>query len=167
MQRLIIAVILVLVSGSFMSVAEAALVTTNCGPILRSISKTNNGVFNTTSEGAGEAIPGAVPVNVPAGETRCVKLRFSAVAACPASCYLRAVAISDGTEIILHPNTLFTGTPLRLSNDAPGSEGTAHSFEWARRLPPGNYAVQILVASGTSASAVRLGPYTIALDILE
>jgi hypothetical protein len=86
------------------------------------VSKTNIEFFSSSAESPPVNIPGGVTVNVPSGEKRCIRVRFSAVANCPASCFIRAIA---GTNEL---NPAWVSNALRFSTDDTYA-GTAHSFE--------------------------------------
>jgi hypothetical protein len=159
MQKLKLAVIVALASIFYVPVANAAVVTTTCGPLLKSVSKTNIQFFSSSSE-LPVNIPGGVTVKVPSGETRCIRVRFSAVANCPNSCFIRAIA---GTNEL---NPAWVSNPLRFSSDATG-DGTAHSFEWVERVGTGEYVVKISFQTGNSSFVADIGPYTLTVETLE
>src|SRR5437868_8986049 len=88
--------------------ASAELVTLKCGKPVRSVVKEAfNLSFTTTSTTFVDLTGASTTVNVPAGEFRCVKVRFSAAASCAGSgksCLIRAldsasVAFSAGTVL--------------------------------------------------------------------
>jgi hypothetical protein len=160
MQILKLAVVVVVTCASYMSVAGAATVTTQCGASIRSFTKTNIDFFSSSSESPVNITGASANVIVPAGQTRCVRVRFSAVANCPNSCFLRAFANSNE----LNPSWVVN--PLRFSNDLMNS-GTAHSFEWAERLGPGTYLVRISFQTGNTISAANIGPYATTVEVME
>ena len=165
MRILKIAAMVVLTGATFMSVAAAAPVTTQCGRLISSVTKTNIDFFTSASELPPVFISGAgVNVNIPAGVTRCVRVRFSAVAACPHACFLRAVASSDAGTNELNP--AWTSNPLRFSQDGTNG-GTAHSFEWVERLGPGQHLVRISFQTGNEIDPANIGPWTNTVEVLE
>ena len=151
MQMLKLAIVVVVTCASYMSVAEAAPVTTVCGASIKSVTKTNIDFFSSSSEQPVNITGAAVNITVPAGQTRCVRVRFSAVANCPHSCFVRAFANTNE----LNPS--WTANPLRFSNDLMNS-GTAHSFEWAERLGPGDTSSELAFTQATRFPWQTLAP---------
>lgn len=154
------AAVLALLVLSFAGPAQAETLVTQCGPLIRSIVKTDIDFFTTNSE---------VPVNfkgaqaaftVPAGRTNCVRVRFSAVANCPLSCFIRAIV--DTTEM----KPAWFSNALRFSTDKTNG-GTAHSFEWAARVGAGNHTVRLTMQTGNTLEDANIGPWIFAVDIQE
>ena len=160
MRILKIAAVVVLTGATFMSVAAAAPVTTQCGRLISSVSKTNIDFFTSASETPVFITGAGVNVNIPAGVTRCIRVRFSAVANCLLACFLRAVA---GTNEL---NPAWVSNPLRFSQDATNS-GAAHSFEWVKRLGPGQHLVRISFQTGNTIEDANIGPWTNTVEVLE
>src|SRR5205085_9103085 len=101
---------LVTASAMLSSSASADLVSYKCGAPIRSIVKTeDNGKFATNST-AYVAVPGAsATITVPTGETRCVKVRFSATVTCSETaandwCSIRSV---EPGGVILDPSGVY------------------------------------------------------------
>ena len=148
------------VFGCLVSVAAAAPVVTKCGSPIKSIVKTEIDFFTTNSESPVTLSGTFVSFNVPAGASRCVRVRFSAIANCPNACFLRAFA--NSTEL----NPAWVANPLRFSQDATNG-GSAHSFEWAGRVGPGKQISRIKVQTGNTISNAEIGPYTTTVEIME
>jgi hypothetical protein len=147
--------------GSLSGPALADPVITKCGRLLEAIVKTEIESFTTNSEIPPVNIRGANAVfRVPAGETRCVRVRFSAIANCPLSCFLRAFV--DDQQL----NPAWVANPLRFSTDDTNS-GTAHSFEWVGRVGAGRHIARIQMQTGNESENANIGPYTTSVEILE
>jgi hypothetical protein len=150
--------VLAVTFGSLISAAAAAPVTTSCGAPVSSIVKTVIDQFSTPSEFPVILVGTGVNITVPAGETRCVRVRFSAVAECPHNCFLRAFA--NNTEL----NPAWFSSSLRFSSDSINN-GTAHSFDWAGRVGQGQQTIFIKVQTGNSMDNARFGPFTTTVEI--
>ena len=160
MQTFTKAGILALAFAALVSVASAAPVVTQCGAPIKSIVKTDIEFFNTTSE-APVTIPSAsVTISVPAGATRCVRVRFSAIANCPNACFLRAF------ENVNQLNPAWVSNALRFSSDQTNN-GMAHSFEWAGRVGAGLHTIRIKIETGNICCVASIGPMTTSVDIME
>jgi hypothetical protein len=101
-----------------------------------------------------------VTFTVPAGTTQCVKVRFTAVAECPLSCFLHAAENNNR----LHPAFPANGT--RFSTDDTNA-GTAHSFEWVKRVGPGSHTVQVKIQTGNTLENAKFGPYTTTVELTQ
>jgi hypothetical protein len=146
--------------ASLISVAAAAPIVTLCGSPINSIVKTNIDFFNTSSEIPVNLAGASAQFNVPVGESRCVRVRFSAVANCPHACFLRAF------ENLNELNPAWVVNPLRFSQDATNG-GTAHSFEWVGRVGPGRHTITIKIQTGNSISNASIGPHTTTVEIMK
>jgi hypothetical protein len=128
--------------------APAGAVTTTCGPLQTSIVTTHNGP-RTMNATAFQSLPGAVGrFTVPAGQSRCVKLLFTAETACgltggPDFCYVQAVI--DGNP--MNPD----GTGFQAIDSEKGT-ARGHAYEWVKRVGPGNHTIAVqwrVLAAGT------------------
>jgi hypothetical protein len=128
--------------------ATAPITTTQCGPMLGSTVTTHNGP-RTTRDSAFNPLPGATGrFVVPAGQTRCVKLLFTAEAACgltggPDFCYVEAVI--DGVP--MNPD----GNGFQALDSEHATAG-ARAYEWVKRVGPGPHTIGIrwrVLAAGT------------------
>lgn len=142
-------------------IAQAEFVTTNCGAPIQSRVITGNELFETTSQ-TFVRIRGAVfTVAVPAGQTRCVKVRFTATATCRGTsgneaCFVRALAASD----VMHPQ-------------ATGGQGlggdllrpTGLGYQWVRRLGAGQHVIQIQVRALNVPELITVGIENFAMDV--
>ena len=116
--------------------ADNAIV--NCGAPIKSIVKMQyNQEFTTTSMTFVNVPKAFVTVNVPKGQTQCVKLRFWTTMTCTVvnstdHCYVK---VKDSlTPLLWAPaSTVY-------SSDA---KGAAHGFEWATRLSEGSHILQV------------------------
>jgi hypothetical protein len=122
--------------------------TTTCGPNQTSIVKTDASP-TTTSSVAFQQLPGAVTqINVPDGQSRCVKVLLTAETACqselPADfCYVRALV--DG--IPMDPN----GAGFQAMDSEDGT-ASAHAYEWVKRVGEGPHIVRIERRVGNAAT---------------
>jgi len=95
--------------------------------------------------------------NVPAGQSRCVKLLFTAETSCTGYaagsdyCYVQATI--DGLP--MDPNG--GGFQAMDSEDATAA---AHAFEWVQRVGPGNHTIQIEQRVGNNATVFRTDDWT-------
>jgi hypothetical protein len=163
MQKLIAVALVLVLSVFVISAAEAAPVTTICGSLIRAIHKTNVDQFSFSSETVPTPAPGGIQVTVPNGQTRCVRVRFSAEAECPNNCFVRAVATKGPTTNELNP-----AAPdiFRFSSDGMNN-GTAHSMEWIERLDEGTWSIRVNFVTGNSSFTAKIGPYTTTVEVLE
>ena len=79
-KRLGLVAVITLAGG--VSMAAAAPTSENCGAPIRSVVKTDVSNFSTAATSFVNVPGAAVTVTVPAGETQCVKVRFSAEVRC-------------------------------------------------------------------------------------
>jgi hypothetical protein len=119
---------------------RAEIVQTNCGTPIQSIVPTSNELFQTTSKSFIRLRGAVATVKVPAGQRRCVKVRFTASATCRASvgfgtCFIRALA--DGEQ--LHPRTNGNQTFFGSTTAEP----TGIGYQWIGRLDGGDHVIQI------------------------
>ena len=96
-----------------------------------------NQEFMTTSMTAVNVPKAFVTVNVPTGQTQCVKLRFWTTLTCAVAnssdhCYVK---VNDSLTPLL-----WVPASAAYSSDA---KGAAHGFEWATRLSEGSHILQI------------------------
>ncbi len=96
-----LAAIAALFALPFAGGVQAAPVAIECGPLIKSVVKTDIEFFTTSSELPVPLKGAAVSFSVPAGRTVCVRVRFSAIANCPLSCFLRAFV--DNTQMNPQP----------------------------------------------------------------
>ena len=154
-------IVLALLALPLTGTAQSAPIATQCGPLIRSIVKTDIDFFTTNSEAPAVNIKGAAAsFTVPAGKTRCVRVRFSAVANCPLSCFLRAIVDTAEMQPVWFSNA------LRFSTDKTNG-GTAHSFEWVTRVGAGQHTARLTMQTGNTIEDANIGPWTFAVDIQE
>lgn len=139
------------------------LKTTVCGPSVGSTVQTQNRP-NTTNEQGFHPLPGAsVPLFVPPGVTRCVKVLFTAETACGASaapdfCYVQALI--DGQP--MDPD----GAGFQ-AIDSEDSTAAAHAFEWVKRVGPGNHQVTLERSVGNAATAFYIDDWTFDVQVYQ
>lgn len=128
--------------GITSSPASADNVAISCGAPIKSIVKMQYNQEFTTKSVAFVNIPKSfVPINVPSGQTQCVKLRFWATLNCTVAnasdhCYVK---VKDSLTPLL-----WAPVSGAYSSDA---KTAAHGFEWATRLSEGSHVLQIQAAT--------------------
>ena len=137
-------------------------VTTNCGVPIRSVVKSMANGFFTTTSNTFVNVPGSkLIVTVPAGQTQCVKVQFSAAASCAvngplAHCYIRPI---DVGAAVLTP--FVPAAAVLVSEPSIG----AHSFEWATRLSAGAHTIQIQASAPNIQFAVA--GWTLSVEVAK
>jgi hypothetical protein len=121
--------------------AQQPPITTTCGPNLSSTVVTRNSPIRMNAPGF-LPLPGAHVENifVPPGESRCIKVLFTAETACgltanPDFCYVRAVLNGN---VPMDPNG-----SLHQAIDSEDDTASAHAYEWVKKVGPGNYNVDV------------------------
>ncbi len=115
------------------------VVTHTCGALTTNPVLTNT-VPDTTNYTTFQQLPGAsTTINVPAGQTRCVKVLFTAETACGPSaaadfCYIEATI--DGVQ--MDPR----GGQFQ-AMDSEDATASAHAYEWVDHVGPGTHVIQI------------------------
>ena len=100
-----------------------------CGPVLSSTYRDDTKAFATGSTDY-TAIPGAlVNVTVPTGKTRCITVRFSAVASCSPTPGQDRCQI-EANENDLHGGAVLTPQETNLDFVSEDPSASAHSFIW-------------------------------------
>jgi hypothetical protein len=139
------------------------LLTTTCGPAVRSIIRTEDAP-STTNAVAFVNVPGATGgFTVAAGTSRCIKLLFTAETVCRPSaaadfCYVRA---------------LINGVPMLPDGanfqtfDSEDGTASAHAYEWVRRVRAGNYTIVLQRRVGNAATFFTLDDWTFDLQLLQ
>jgi hypothetical protein len=135
---------------------------TTCGTAISSQVRTENAP-SVTSSVAFVLVPGATTVfAVPAGATRCVKVLFTAKAACrgPTAvtdfCFIRATL--NGVEMLPQG----AGFQTFISEDATEN---AHAYMWVRRLRAGNYTLRIERRVGNAMTGFLLDDWTLDVSL--
>ena len=144
--------------------AQAEVVAMNCGATIKTVAKANNPNW-TTSSTAFVAVPGAaITINVPAGEQRCVKLRFSALARCPNTgvvndeCFIRMVDV--GSNLAAPPVN-------GLSYAAEEGRFLVRSYEWIKILDAGSHILRPEAAVQNAATNFDIATWTFSVDVSE
>jgi hypothetical protein len=145
--------------------ARAEITGTGCGAPIRSAVITGNELFQTTSTSF-VRIRGAVhTVTVPSGQTRCVKVRFTAGVTCRGTsgneaCFIRALAGEDEMRPQPDGNQGLSGRLLR---------PTGLGFQWVRRLGDGEHVIQIRVRALNAPETITVGinDWTMDVEVLN
>ena len=132
-----------------------------CGPEQLNLVRTQSAVGSTSS-----VVPVAIPattmtVNVPAGQTRCVKVLFTAETSCTGFAgtdYCRVQATLDGAP--MNPN----GAGF-MTIDSEDASADGHAFEWVKRVGPGQHVVQITQEVGNAATTFIHDDWTMDLTV--
>jgi hypothetical protein len=133
----------------------------SCGAPIRSIVKTDTAIFETNSS-AFVNLPGAVAtVDIPAGEIRCVKVRFSASVSCSQTaqsdvCVVRAGEIGGS---VFDPAV--NGIDFA---DEQGDALRTHSFEWVKQLSAGSHTIRVQAAVQNAATKFTIGAWTMDVE---
>ena len=113
--------------------------------------------FQTTRTNFVRLTGAAQNVVVPAGTTRCVKVRLTARVSCQgdggnANCFLRAVA-----------------NDVEMSPGAISDSGLRFSYEWVTRLDPGTHLVQIQArrVADNAGAIIRVDDFVMDVEILK
>jgi hypothetical protein len=141
--------------------AEFLVETTKCGAPINSTVKRGIDAQQTINPESTYVNVGAagLMVNVPVGQTRCVRVRFSAALTCNSpsnisNCYIK---VTDSlSPYIWDP-------AVALATDQYAS---AHSYEWAARLSAGSHLIRIQAAKN-SGVAFTLHHWTLAVDLAK
>ena len=153
--------VLILVATT--SLSQATLVRTTCGAPIQSFAITQNAQFETTNSAFTRVTGAATNITVPAGTTRCVKVRFTAPAACfgpfGAECFIRA--LTNTVEM----NPMLAGNQFLASPEDSSSQPS--SYHWVSRLGPGIYSVQVQIRRNTMATSAKLQYWTMDIEILN
>jgi hypothetical protein len=139
---------------------HAAPLKTSCGAPVQSfvLTQTQSAPhFQTTGTNFVRLMGAAQNVVVPAGTTRCVKVRLTARVSCQgdggnATCYLRAVA----NNVEMSPGPI-------------GDSDVRFSYEWVTRLSPGTHLVQIQArrVADNSGAIIRIDDWVMDVEILK
>lgn len=139
--------------------SQAAQVKTSCGPVVQKtvISNDASTPFQTMSSTA-VRVPGAVQnVNVPTGDTRCIKVTFSGGMSCQgngdnANCFIRARAGATN----LNPGQI-SGNDMR------------NVYQWIGRFAAGTHAVQIQIwrTSINAGALARVDDWVMDVEVLD
>jgi hypothetical protein len=151
----------IVVQFAFADLGTAAPITTACGSLVSSTVKTNIGaaLFQSTTFAV---VPGAnTTVSVPPGQSRCVKVTFTASTSCTNgtnSCFI--VARDSGT--LMNP-----ANPFRAIDADSGIQNAAHSLEWVRRIGAGNHAISVQVRVSSADTDFQIADWTMDVQVLN
>jgi hypothetical protein len=142
-------------------IARAEIVTRNCGAPIRSTVVTGNQIFETTSKTFTRLRGAVATVTVPAGQTLCVKLRFTAGVTCKGSsgneaCFIRALADNDEMNPQPSGNQGLSGRLVR-----PIGLG----YQWLRLLGEGQHVIQIQVRALDVPETITVGVNDWMMDV--
>jgi hypothetical protein len=135
--------------------APQTSVVSNCGAQIFSQVATQNAAAFTSSTSF--VTIKTFSFAVPAGAARCIKVLFTAEAACAGSgitdfCYVRAVI--NGVEMFPQ------GQGFQTLQSEDGS-AAGHAYEWFRRVGAGTYTVSVQGRVGNSASSFFIDDWTV------
>lgn len=139
-----------------------ALTGINCGKVIQNVLRLENGPSAINSMAFVNLVN--VNVSVPAGTSGCIKVLFTAEAACrgPAgvndTCYIRA--IDNGVEI--HPQG--ANAQVFLSEDPTEN---AHAYEWVHRVRAGNHNIIIQRRVGNAGTSFLLDDWTFDVQVTQ
>ena len=132
-----IAGLLLVAPAMLSSSALATVITIKCGQPDRSVVKEFFNKSFTTSSTTSVDLPKAnLTVNVPNLETRCVKVRFFAVADCLPNAQFKNCFVG-----VVEPG--FATFPPHVELVANQSDGESHGFEFATTLGQGSHTIQM------------------------
>jgi len=142
-------------------VSRAEITNTNCGAPIQSTVATGNQPFATNSNSFVRIRGAVLTVTVPSGQTRCVKVRFTAGVTCRGGtgnevCFIRALAGDEELRPVGGGNQGLSGRLLR---------STGLGFQWARRLSEGQHVIQIQVRAFDLPETVTVGINDWMLDV--
>jgi hypothetical protein len=134
--------------------APQTLVVSNCGAQIFSQVATQNAAVFTSSTSF--VTIKTFSFGVPAGAARCIKVLFTAEAACAGSsitdfCYVRAVI--NGVEMFPQ------GQGFQALQSEDGS-AAGHAYEWFHRVGPGTYTVAVQLRVGNGVSSFFIDDWT-------
>lgn len=132
-----------------------------CGPEQQNIVRTQSAVGSTNS-----VVPVAMPatimnINVPANQSRCVKVLFTAETSCTGfggADYCRVQATLDGAP--MNPN----GAGF-MTIDSEDATGDGHAFNWVKRIGPGQHTLQITQEVDNAATTFTHDDWTMDVSI--
>ena len=143
--------------------ASNAAVVHKCGAPISSIVKTEIAAF-TTGSTSFVNVPGAsAKVTVPAGATRCVKVRFSAEASCSQTgvfdlCALRVVV----------PGVVTFDPPINGVNFVVENNNLeARSFEWVKILEAGVHTVVVQAGVQVAGTTFSIPIWTLDVEVAK
>ncbi|HVZ51051.1 MAG TPA: hypothetical protein VG986_03730 [Pseudolabrys sp.] len=140
------------------SPASADNAVISCGAPIKSTVKTQyNQEFTTTSTTYVNVPKALVTVNVPKGQTQCVKVRFWTTLTCTVvnandHCYIK---VNDSLTPLL-----WVPAAAAYSSDTKGS---VHGFEWATRLSEGSHVLQ-MKASANNGTTLNMSSWVLDVE---
>ena len=144
--------------------AAAETVTTKCGAPIRSVVKTETGSFITSSTNFASVPGAAVSITIPAGESQCVKVRFSVQMRCVES----AEADLCGIRVIVPFLTTFYPNINGVTfASEQGNAMSVRSFDWVARLDAGSHIVRLQAGVQNAATSFELHAWTMNVEIAK
>jgi len=149
--------------------AQAGLSVRTCGPAINSVVTTQNNL-TTTSSASFVDLPGAVQnisVQLSAGTLGCVKVVFTAEAACLGSaaggniCFIQALL----DDVPMQPQG--GGRQAFISQVSQDVTASAHAYEWVRRVGEGNHVVRIQQRVGDTNTVFEIDDWTFDVQIYD
>ena len=139
------------------SISYANLLTYVCGAVIQSKVKTENTATSFVAITPGFVnVPGAAAViTVPEGKSRCVTVRFSAIASCSVT------ANNDLCQIqAIGPNGLLSPQTNNLNFVTEDGRKSARSFIWVLVLFPGTHTIRMRGEVGTAGTIFTIDEWT-------
>jgi hypothetical protein len=142
---------------SFHSPASAATFQADCGRTIHTVSKAVEDTFTFNLDATYVQLPGGtIPVTVPSGKKKCIKITFSVITDCPLGCFVRV----DDNNIAVPPR--WDQTTTRFSDSADGTR----SFQWIEQVAAGDHQITIKVETGSDIEDAHFGPYTTVVEVM-
>ena len=132
-----------------------------CGPEVQNIVRTQSAFGSTNSVAAVPIPPATMTINVPADQTRCVKVLFTAETSCTGFAgadLCRVQATIDGAP--MNPN----GAGF-MTIDSEDATADGHAFEWVKRVGGGAHVVRITQAVANAATTFTYDDWTLDVSV--
>jgi hypothetical protein len=145
------------------TISQAAPIVHACGPVIKSRVKTETAEFFTSSTSFVNVTGTQTAVVVPAGQTYCVKIRFSAVMQCSATasvdrCVIRVLAGASLADPALDV-VVFAGED--------GGNYGVRSFQWVKELGPGRHVVRAQAKVQNAVTMFNIRTWTLDVETTE
>ncbi|MDA0174143.1 hypothetical protein OJ998_33885 [Solirubrobacter taibaiensis] len=130
-----------------------------CGPEQQSVVRTQSAVGSTNSTAPDPLGAATMTVNVPDGQTRCIRVLFTAETSCTGFAgapndYCRIQATIDGAP--MDPN----GAGF-MTIDSEDASGDGHAFEWIKRVGDGPHVIELVRTVGNAATTFTHDDWTL------
>jgi hypothetical protein len=141
--------------------SRAELSKISCGAPIESTFISDDTPFHTSSKSFVRINNAVFTTQVPDGETRCIKVRFTGGAICrgnsnPPTCFIRALIQGAVAHPFAGPNQGF-GSAI--------TNATGLGYQWAGRIGPGNHTIQIQLRTNNVPGNMTVGVDDWAMDV--